>query len=706
MKKLITLLTVLAFSGFLLFGCHKETPILIDSGDIPSATEIHYVNTIAELKKLDYAEGDIVKTLGYHEIDDKGGATYQIIADPSLEADDAFVHTMDNGLKANMLIEKETVSVRQLGAKADYGELMGDTDNYAAFAAAFASDVPTVDLVGGTYFIGEGKRLTVDRKIEIEGHRSTLITDSGILFDVNIDEKASVSDLDVTSDSEALPKKGIGIEVVHQADDPEWGGAVDFHNVRSFHYQIGFKGDMLYNSKLNAVHAAYNDIGFYFASSANFSNMNEVYSLSAINNTYGVVMENFRNALFTNSVIESNDYGVVIDEDSEYVAFQNTWFELIETAPVAFGMLDKDSLELVPSGVTNNKVQFSNNRWSQVETDADIFYSPDTLFTSRYKQVNGPAYDFEELMSGGVEYTNYAEDDFTVNYQTGGEVSYDKEDTLFGEKRVTKIIGADEKELFVSFPFTSYKPGHHYLVKFKARLNQAAVIRAEIPASPDAEGNTSEDTWVEADAWTNVSTILQMKDSFSDPENIKIDGEGSIGFAVYEREAGLNIEAMEPAVYDLTEIFGAGNEPDVSLNTELSKYFSYVGYQQTGKTGNFSGDVSDKERIAVDLENGWTGKASYRYLGNGLTEVSGAGLGTGTINAEGTKLFTIPSEYAPTNASIEMAVVESSNPLGMMRVQVDSKGDVSIASMAGYKVAENDPDASVQFNFIVSSDER
>lgn len=702
MKKIMMSLTVLGVLVFFLFGCRKDFNVLVDSDDMLSVTEILYVNTISELKEKDFAEGDIVKTLGYYEIDDKGGATYQIVDDASLEADDAFVLALDNGLKANMLIEKETVNVRQLGARADYGELMGDSDNYAAFEAAFASDVPTVDLVGGTYYIGEEKRLTVNRKIDINGQNSTLITASGILFDVDVNEKAIVTDLDVTSDSDELPRKGVGIEVVNQADDPLWGGSVDFNNVRSFDYHIGFKGDMLYSTTMNVVNASNNDIGFYFASSADFSNMNEVYSLSAINNTYGIVMENFRNATFTNSVIESNEYGVIIDEISENVLFQNTWFELIETAPVAFGVLDKDNLELIPSGVTNNNVQFSNNRWSQVETEADTFYSPETRFTARYKQVNGPAYDFEELMSGGVEYTNYAIDDFSVMYQTGGTVTYGNEETPFGKKRVTKISGADEEDLFVSFPFTTYKPGHYYLVKFKVRLNQAAVIRAEIPASPDAEENSSKDTWVEADAWTNVSTILQLKDSFSDPETIEIDGEGSIGFSVYEREAGLNLETMEPAVYDLTEIFGAGNEPDVSLNTEISKYFTYVNYQQTGKTGNFNGDVSDKERIAVKLENGWSGEASYRYLGNGLTEIAGEDLGTGNISSNGTKLFTIPSEYAPATTSVQLA----SSPGGLMLVQVESNGDVSILSMEGYSATENDEAASVQFNFIVSSGER
>lgn len=550
-----------------------------------SAYRLHYVDTVADLVQGNLSVGDVVKTFGFYEPDDKGDATYRIVKDQELEVDDAFVHELHNGKKAKLIIENDTVKIRQLGARADYAIPGGDTDNYSFFMAAFASDVPIVDLQGGTYFIGDKKRLLVDREIEIKGGHATLISDAGILFDVDIDERAQVSDFDITPDQEGMPRKGIGIEIVNNAMQPDWGGSVDFYNVKSFGYQIGVKGDMLYNTTFDRVHSSYNDIGFLFESSAIFSNMNEMNAISAIHNTYGIVMEDFRNAVFDNSVIESNDYGVVVDETSELVDFRNTWFELIKVAPVVFGEITGDNNVLKTSGLTNNKVYFYNNRWSQVERGANVFYSSDTLFTSRYKQVDGSTTDFGAFMDSGIVYKNYAEDAFHVDFQQGGNVSYVQDTTPFGEKRVTRIVGADSDDLFVGFPFTTLEPGNVYLVKFKVRLNQTAIIRVGIPSSPNVEVAKSDDTRVNANAWTEVSAIVELIDDFSEPEII-FDGDGRIGFSVYESKDGLILEAIEPAVYDLTEIFGRGNEPDVYLNNEISSSFKYVDYLQTGKTGD------------------------------------------------------------------------------------------------------------------------
>lgn len=562
---------------FLLVGCRG-------GANDSSAYRLHYVDTVTDLVQGNFSVGDVVTTFGFYELDDKGDATYRIVKDQGLEVDGAFVHELHNGKKAKLIIENDTVKIRQLGARADYAVPGGDTDNYSSFMAAFASDVPIVDLQGGTYFIGDKKRLLVDREIEIKGRHATLISDTGILFDVDIDERAQVSDFDITPDLEELPRKGIGIEIVNNAMKPDWGGSVDFYNVKSFGYHIGVRGDMLYNTTFDRVHSSYNDIGFLFESSAIFSNMNEMNAISAIHNTYGIVMEDFRNAVFDNSVIESNDYGVVVDEKSELVDFRNTWFELIHVAPVVFGEITGNNNVLKTSDITNNKIYFDNNRWSQVETAADVFYSSDSLFTSRYKQMDGPTYDFGAFMGSGIVYKNYAEDAFHVDFQQGGNVSYVQDTTPFGEKRVTRIVGAAKDDLFVGFPFTSLEPGNVYLVKFKVRLNQTAIIRVGIPSSPNAEASKSDDTRVNANAWTEVSAIVKMIDNFSEPE-IVFDGEGRIGFSVYESQDGLILEAIEPAVYDLTEIFGRGNEPDAYLNNEISSYFKYVDYLQTGKTG-------------------------------------------------------------------------------------------------------------------------
>lgn len=213
MKRIRCWIGIGLFFGMVFSGCGKGPESTVEN--LPIA--IRYESTVSDMKEEDIAAGAIVKTLGFYEEEDKGGATYQIVDDPQLEEDGAFVHLLNNGMKAKMVIENETVNVRQLGAVADQGELMGNTDNFEAFTAAFESEVPTIDLVGGAYYIGEGKRLKINREIQIDGKGATIIADSGVLFDVSIKRHATVSNLYVSSGSEGMPRKGIGIEVVNDA---------------------------------------------------------------------------------------------------------------------------------------------------------------------------------------------------------------------------------------------------------------------------------------------------------------------------------------------------------------------------------------------------------------------------------------------------------------------------------------------------------
>jgi len=77
------------------------------------------LSNIEELKSYNLQENTIVKTLGYYNALDGGGATYLITNSNSLtfEADDSFVIDLDSGLKAKMVIENNTVNIKQLGAR-------------------------------------------------------------------------------------------------------------------------------------------------------------------------------------------------------------------------------------------------------------------------------------------------------------------------------------------------------------------------------------------------------------------------------------------------------------------------------------------------------------------------------------------------------------------------------------------------------------
>lgn len=85
-----------------------------------------YENTINSMKENIYLKnGDIVKTLGFYEEFDEGGANYKI-TNEELIANDIDIIELNNGLFAKLVL-KENMTTRQFGCKGD--GLTNDTVN-------------------------------------------------------------------------------------------------------------------------------------------------------------------------------------------------------------------------------------------------------------------------------------------------------------------------------------------------------------------------------------------------------------------------------------------------------------------------------------------------------------------------------------------------------------------------------------------------
>ena len=70
--------------------------------------KIYYFNTIAEMKKSDLQVGDTCQTLGYYSINDDGAGLYKITNSTS-EDDGGSIHILDNGLRAELQINRHNV---------------------------------------------------------------------------------------------------------------------------------------------------------------------------------------------------------------------------------------------------------------------------------------------------------------------------------------------------------------------------------------------------------------------------------------------------------------------------------------------------------------------------------------------------------------------------------------------------------------------
>lgn len=108
-----------------LAGTNKQNiganEIRIDALERKSASvdkKPYYFNTVADMKAYQELKvGDMAITLGYYEANDGGQGLYQIVDDDILVDDSGSIHDLISGLKAKLVVENNTVNVKQFGAK-------------------------------------------------------------------------------------------------------------------------------------------------------------------------------------------------------------------------------------------------------------------------------------------------------------------------------------------------------------------------------------------------------------------------------------------------------------------------------------------------------------------------------------------------------------------------------------------------------------
>ena len=78
------------------------------------------VSNINELKSLYLKGNELVRTSGYYEANDNGGASYLIRNKTENDIEDnGSIHFLDNGLVAELITEEDGININKLGAKGD-----------------------------------------------------------------------------------------------------------------------------------------------------------------------------------------------------------------------------------------------------------------------------------------------------------------------------------------------------------------------------------------------------------------------------------------------------------------------------------------------------------------------------------------------------------------------------------------------------------
>ena len=133
-------------------GINKEIDSKADSREI--AQKPFYFDSVAEMKAANLRDGDMAVTTGYYGYNDGGAAKYKIL-DNSYAADNGSVINLNNGLQAVLIVDNNTINVKQFGAKGD-----GSTDDSTAIKNAFAfngNNKSTVEFVDGATYVAKDK---------------------------------------------------------------------------------------------------------------------------------------------------------------------------------------------------------------------------------------------------------------------------------------------------------------------------------------------------------------------------------------------------------------------------------------------------------------------------------------------------------------------------------------------------------------------
>lgn len=108
-----------------------------------------YFRTIKEMKEnIKLSVGDIVRTLGYYELNDGGAGEYIIFQEDNVVEDGGYIIKLNNGLGAKLLFNNNKVNIKQFGAK---GNDSSDDTNIFNYVFNFIGG-----LGGGVIYIPKG----------------------------------------------------------------------------------------------------------------------------------------------------------------------------------------------------------------------------------------------------------------------------------------------------------------------------------------------------------------------------------------------------------------------------------------------------------------------------------------------------------------------------------------------------------------------
>ncbi len=180
------------------------------------------VNSITDLIKLDVSVNKIVHTKGYNKINDGGDAYYKIVSEG---LDNPKYTKLNNGLYASIIVQDNTLNVRQFGALGN-----SSTDDTTAIINALkASSGYTLYFPKGTYMVSSKLSIPNDITILGEADESIIMATEGYdagtdLLNIYYKKNITIDSITVSGNSTVNNKEAgySDIDGIHLLDI--WGG--------------------------------------------------------------------------------------------------------------------------------------------------------------------------------------------------------------------------------------------------------------------------------------------------------------------------------------------------------------------------------------------------------------------------------------------------------------------------------------------------
>lgn len=252
-----------------------------------------FCNTIADLKNSNFKNGDIVKTLGYYNIND-GGDGYYIIRnkkESDLE-DNGLLHFLNNNLVAELMIIDKEINILQFGAKNDKSKDIGMLVNN------LLSKYKNVYIPKGSYLVETTIKPIGENNLKIDGTLYYTGNESCILIETDYNKI-------VTFDIFA---EGNAIKLMNNTNQSKC--AYNYIDLKGFVRSTNDHALILYSSQMGIN---YNEI--YFQTLRAPSNKNSIYIKT--DGTSTTIPTFINENIIKGGQCTGGEYGVYIDTSAD-----------------------------------------------------------------------------------------------------------------------------------------------------------------------------------------------------------------------------------------------------------------------------------------------------------------------------------------------------------------------------------------------------